>query len=120
MYAGQNLGLSPSLSLPGLGVNVQGELDQGAEAVNQRGTLWQSRYWPTESYPALTTALFPTQSWASLLSQWGTYAAGPIGKGIQWITTAVDNAAGTVVHVTEQVGTETYNAVLNVGQGCSG
>jgi Carboxypeptidase regulatory-like domain len=117
VYAGQNFGLSPSLSLGVLGVNVQGELDHGAEAVNQRGTLWQTRYWPTESYPAVTTDLFPTQSWASLLSQWGTYAAGPIGKGIQWIATTVDNAAGTVVHVTQQVGTETYNAVLSVGNG---
>jgi hypothetical protein len=117
VYAGQNLGLSPSLSLGVLGVSVQGELDQGAEAVNQRGTLWQARYWPTESYPAVTTALFPTQPWSALLSQWGTYAAGPIGKGIQWIATTVDNAAGTVVHVTQQVGTETYNAVLRLGNG---
>jgi hypothetical protein len=117
VYAGQNFGLSPSLSLGVLAVSVQGELDQGAEAVNQRGTLWQARYWPTESYPAVTTDLFPTQSWASLLSQWGTYAAGPVGQGIHWIATTVDNAAGTVVHVTQQVGTQTYNAVLTVGHG---
>jgi hypothetical protein len=118
VYAGQQtFGLSPDLSLPGLEVNLQGELDQGAEAVNQRGTLWQSRYWPTESYPAVMADLFPTQPWSSLLSQWGNYAAGPIGKGIQWIATTVDNAAGTVVHVTQQVGTQTYNAVLTVGNG---
>jgi hypothetical protein len=118
VYAGQqNFGLNLDLSLGALGVKVQGELDQGAEAVNQRGTLWQTRYWPTESYPAVTTDLFPTQSWSSLLSQWGNYAAGPIGKGIRWIATTVDNAADTVVHVTQQVGTQTYNAVLNVGKG---
>jgi hypothetical protein len=118
VYAGQQIfGLNPSLSLGALEVNVQGELDQGAEAVNQRGTLWQTRYWPTESYPAVTSDLFPTQPWSSLLSQWGNYAAGPIGKGIQWIATTVDNAAGTVVHVTQQVGTQTYNAVLSVGNG---
>jgi hypothetical protein len=118
VYAGQqNFGVNLDLDLGVLGVNVQGELDQGAEAVNQRGTLWQTRYWPTESYPAVTTGLFPTQSWSSLLSQWGSYAAGPIGKGIQWIATTVNNAAGTVVHVTQQVGTETYNAVLSVGNG---
>jgi hypothetical protein len=118
VYAGkQNFGLNLDLELGELGVNVQGELDQGAEAVNERGTLWQTRYWPTESYPAVTTDLFPAQSWKSLLSQWGTYAAGPIGKGIQWIATTVDNLAGTFVHVTKQVGTETYNAVLSVGNG---
>ena len=105
VYAGQqDFGLNPSLSLGVLGVNVQGELDQGAEAVNQRGTVWQTRYWPTESYPAVTTDFFPTQSWSSLLSQWGNYAVGPIGQGIQWIATTVDNAAATVVHVTQQAG----------------
>ena len=118
VYAGQqNFGLNLDLSLGVLGVNVQGELDQGAEVVNQRGRLWQTRYCPTESYPALTTDLFPTQPWSSLLSQWGNYAAGPIGKGIQWIATTVDNAADTVVHVTQQVGTQTYNAVLTVIKG---
>jgi hypothetical protein len=118
VYAGQqNFGLNIDLSLGALGVKVQGELDQGAEAVNERGTLWQTRYWPTEWYPAVTTGLFPTQSWSSLLSQWGNYAVGPIGKGIQWIATTVDNAGDTVVHVSEQLGTQTYNAVLNVGKG---
>src|ERR1035437_9015390 len=65
----------------------------------------------------MTDALSATQPWSSLLSQWGNYAAGPIGKGIQWIATTVDNAAGTIVHVTQQVGTQTYNAVLSVGRG---
>jgi hypothetical protein len=115
--AQQDFGLNLNVNLDVVGVNLEGELDHGAEAVNQRGVIQRSRYWPTESYPAMTDALFPTQSWSSLLSQWGTYAAGPIGKGVQWIATTVDNAAGTVVHVTQQVGTETYNAVLNVGQG---
>jgi hypothetical protein len=115
--AQQDFGLNLNVNVNVVGVNLQGELDHGAEAVNQRGVIQRSRYWPTESYPAMTDALFPTQPWSSVLSQWGNYAAGPIEKGIHWIATTVDNAADTVVHVTQQVGTETYNAVLSVGKG---
>ena len=117
VYAGQIFGLNPSLSLGVLELNVQGELDLGAEAVNQRGTLWRAHYWPTESYPAVTADLLPTQSWSSILTQWGKYAAGPIGKAVQWVATTVDNAADTIVHVAQQVGAQTYNAVLTVKKG---
>ena len=108
----QQVGLDLDLNL-GFGVNLQGELDQGAEVVNERGVFWQSRYWPAESYPAIASGLFPTESWASLLSQWGANAAGPIGQAIQAAATTVENAANTVV----QVAGSGYNGVLNIASG---
>ncbi|MGO9203737.1 MAG: carboxypeptidase regulatory-like domain-containing protein [Limisphaerales bacterium] len=111
--AEQDFGLNLNLDLGVCGVNLVGELDHGAEAVNERGVLERSRYWPTESYPAVTTALFPTQSWLSLLSQWGANAAGPIGQAIQAAATTVENAANTVV----QVAGSGYHGVLNIANG---
>jgi alpha-tubulin suppressor-like RCC1 family protein len=105
--------LDANLDLGSFGVNLQGELDQGAEVVNERGVFWQSRYWPAESYPAITTSLFPTESWFSLLSEWGANAAGPIGQAIQAAATTVENAANTVV----QVAAQGYHGVLNIASG---
>ncbi len=115
--AQQSADLDLNVNIDVIGVKLKGELDQGAEAVNQRGTLWRAHYWPTESYPAVTADLLPTQSWSSILTQWGKYAAGPIGKAVQWVATTVDNAADTIVHVAQQVGAQTYNAVLTVKKG---
>jgi hypothetical protein len=107
--AQQNFGLNLSLNLVAFGVNLQGELDQGAEAVNQRGAILQSRYWPTESYPALTASLFPSQPWGSILSQWGQNAVGPIGQGVNQVVTAVGNAGNTVIQAAQ--------AQLNIAEG---
>jgi len=74
--AQQNFGLNLNLDVVAFGVNLHGELDQGAQAVNQRGAILQSRYWPTEAYPAITATLFPNQSWVSILSQWDTTQQG--------------------------------------------
>jgi hypothetical protein len=82
-----NLGVSLGLGA-GLNLNFQGELDRGAEVVNERGVIFQPRhwsaspYWPTESYPAMTTNLFPTESWSSLLSGWASDATDPIDQAI--------------------------------------
>lgn len=97
----------------GLGVTFQGDLDQGAEAVIERGVFWQSRYWPTEAYPAIGSGLFPTESWFSLVEQWGANAAGPIEQAVQAVATTVENAANTVVHVAESG----YHGVLNIASG---
>ena len=94
-------------------MNLQGELDQGAEVVNERGVFWQSRYWPAEWYPALTSSLFPAESWFSLLSRWGANAAGPIGQAVQAAVTTVENAGNTVV----QVAGQGYHGVLNIASG---
>lgn len=105
VYAGQQeLGVNLNLDL-GLGVSLQGELDQGAEIVNERGAILQSRYWPAESNPALTPNLFPTQSWSSILSQWGNNALGPIGQAVNQAITTVANAGNTIV----QAGQATLN-----------
>ena len=110
VYAGQQqLGANLNVNL-GIGVSLQGELDQGAEIVNERGAVSQSRYWPTESYPALTSAQFPTRSWTSLLSQWGTYAVGPIGQALNAFASEVANGVDTVIHAGS-------SAVLRIGQG---
>jgi hypothetical protein len=114
VYAGQQkFGINPDLDLGMFGVNLQGELDQGAEVVNERGVFWRARYWPTESYPAITSSLFPTEPWASLLRQWGVNAAGLIGQAVQAVATTVENAANTVV----QVGEAGYHGVLNIASG---
>ena len=94
----QNLGFSFNLDL-GIGISLQGELDQGAEVFNERGSILQGRNWPTESYPAVTTAQLPTQSWTSILSQWGYYASGPIGQAVNQITTSIGNGVNTVFSV---------------------
>jgi hypothetical protein len=96
----------------GFGVNVQGELDQGAEAVNERGAIWQSRHWPTESYPAVTSALFPVQSWSYLLGQWGKNASGLIGQVLHQAVNAVAGAGNTVI----QAGEQDISATLTFGQ----
>jgi hypothetical protein len=58
----------------GFGLNFNGELDRGVEEVGERGALFNSRYWPSESYSPITADLFPTQSWLSIVSQWGQNA----------------------------------------------
>ena len=104
----QELGVNLNLDL-GLGVTLQGELDRGAEVVNQRGAISQSRYWPTETYPPMTADMLPTQSWPSILSQWGNYALGPIGQAINQAITTIANAGNTVVQAGQ--------ATLNVAEG---
>ena len=106
------MGLNLNLNL-GVGVSVQGELDQGAEAVNERGAISQSRYWPTESYPAVTSSLFPSQSWSSLLAQWGNAASGLIGQALNQAVSTVQSAGNTVI----QAGEQEWNATLSFGQG---
>ena len=105
--AQQNFGLNLNLDVVAFGVNLHGELDQGAQAVNQRGAILQSRYWPTEAYPAITATLFPNQSWVSILSQWGYNATGPIGQAVHEGVTAVETAGNTVI----QAGQATLNVV---------
>jgi len=113
VYAAQQyLGLNLNLDL-GFGVNVQVELDQGAEAVNERGAISQSRYWPTESYPAVSSALFPAQSWGSLLGQWGNYASGLVSQILNQAVNTVESAGNTVI----QAGEQGWNATLSFGQG---
>ena len=107
--AQQNFGSDAHLDLVAFGVNLQGELDQGAQAVNQRGAILQSRYWPTEAYPAITASLFPNQSWVSILSQWGYNATGPIGEGAHQAVTVVESAGNTLIHAGQ--------AGLNIAEG---
>ena len=109
--ATQYVGLNLSLDL-GVSVNVQGELDQGAEAVNERGAISQSRYWPTESYPAVTNSLFPAQSWSYLLEQWGKNASPLIGQVLHQAVNAVASAGNTVI----QAGEQDVSATLTFGQ----
>jgi hypothetical protein len=110
VYAGQQqFGANLNLDL-GMGVSLQGELDQGAEIINERGTIAQSRYWPTESYPAITPAQLPTQSLFSLVAEWGTYASGTIGQALSAFATEVASGVDTVI----QAGSA---AVLRIGQG---
>ena len=98
-------------------LNFNLELDRGAEVVNERGVvlpIYQFAHWPTESYPALTTDLFPTQTWPSILSQWETYASGPIGSAINQTITTIENAGNTIA----QAGQATLNiagGALNSG-----
>jgi hypothetical protein len=99
VYAGkQQFGASLNLDV-GLGVNLNGELDEGAETVNERGAISLSRYWPTESYPAITVDRFPTQSLTSLLSQWGDKAVDPIGQALNEFWTSITAGADTVIQV---------------------
>jgi len=107
--AQQNFSFNARLDLLAFGVNLQGEFDQAAEEVNQRGVIMQTRYWPTESYPAITSSQLPSQSWLSILSQWGQNAAGPIGQGVNQLVTAVGNAGNTVIQAAQ--------AQLNIAEG---
>ena len=109
VYAQEHeLGVNLNVDL-GLGVTLQGELDRGAEVVNQRGAISQSRYWPTEAYPPMTTDIIPTQSWSSILSQWGSYALGPIGQAINQAVTTIANTGNTLVQAGQ--------ATLNIAEG---
>ena len=110
VYAGQQqFGVNLDLDF-GIGVSLQGELDRGAEVVNERGAIAQSCYWPTESYPPLTAAQFPTQPLSALLSQWGKNATAIIWQALNAFGTSVASGADTVI----QAGS---GAVLRIGQG---
>jgi hypothetical protein len=107
--AQQNFGFNARLNLLAFGVNLQVESDQAAEEVNQRGTILQSHYWPTESYPAITSSQLPSQYWLWILQQWGYNATGPIGQAVNQVVTAVGNAGNTVI--------QTGEAQLNILEG---
>ncbi len=108
----QQLGINLSLG-SGLGVTLTDESYRGAEIVNERGTISQSRYWPTECYPALTADRLPTESWSSILLKWAKYASGPIGRAVNWIASTVVAGVDTVI----QAGTGAVHAVVQFGQG---
>ncbi len=110
----QQFGANLNLDL-GIGVNLNGELDQGAEVVNERGTILQSRYWPTETYPALTSAQLPTQSLFSLLSQWGANAVGPIGQALNAFATEVKSGVDTVIQASKGAVLQIRQGVMQVG-----
>ena len=97
VYAGQQkFGLNLNLDF-GIGGSLQGELDQGAEIVNERGAVAQSYLWPTESYPPLTSAQFPTQPLSSLVSQWGKNATSVILQALNAFGTSVAGDVDTVI-----------------------
>ena len=95
--AQQTFGFKANLDLLAFSVNLQGESDQAAEEINQRGAIMQTRYWPTESYPAITSSQLPSQSWGSILKLWGQNATGPIGQAVNQVVTAVGNVGNTVI-----------------------
>jgi hypothetical protein len=93
-------------------LNFNVELDRGAEAVNERGAVlqrYQFSHWPSESYPAITTDFFPTQTWPSILAQWEYNAVGPISQAINQTITAVANVGNTIVQAGQ--------ATLNIAEG---
>jgi hypothetical protein len=103
-----------------ISLNFNLELDRGAEAVNERGVAlqrYQFSHWPTESYPPITTNLFPTQSWPSILSQWGANATGPIGQAVNQIATTVGAVGNTIV---TNLGATLTVAGSDFDQGASG
>ena len=112
VYAGQSSELNYDLDLGVADVSLQGELDQGAEVINERGAISQSRSWPTESYPAVTTDLLPTLSWFTVLSQWGNYASGPIWQAVSHTFATIANTANNIV----QAGEKDLSATLTFGQ----
>ena len=95
----------------GFGLNFNGELDRGVEEVGERGALFNSRYWPSESYSPITTDLFPTQSWLSIISQWGQNAVNlnAIGQVINQAFATIANTGNTLVQAGQ--------AYLNIASG---
>src|SRR5208282_1577974 len=64
-------------------------------------------------YPAVSSALFPAQSWGSLLGQWGNYASGLVSQILNQAVNTVESAGNTVI----QAGEQGWNATLSFGQG---
>ena len=99
----------------GLDVSMQEDLYQGAEVINERGAIlqrYQFSYWPTESYPPITTNLFPTQSWHSIISQWATNAAVPIGQAVNRAEMTINGCVSNTAVQIKQNGF--LGALLNI------
>ncbi|HTV42364.1 MAG TPA: carboxypeptidase regulatory-like domain-containing protein [Candidatus Sulfotelmatobacter sp.] len=109
---GIGVGLDVDLATFGLSFNgdFNGEAERGADKVVQRGAIFGAQHYPTESYPAMSTSLFPSQTWPDLLLQWIQNAA-PILDDVyyQTVTTVADDTETTLIQAGQ--------ATLNIGQG---
>jgi len=84
----------------GISITLQGDLEKGAEAVNERGIVWQCRMrMPLESYPPITSDMLPQQSVIEKELTWLRYAnaSGLVAQALNQFTTAVAAGANTVI-----------------------
>jgi hypothetical protein len=66
-----------------------------------------------ESYPAVSTSLFPQDGILGKELAWIAYASGPIGKALNQVVNSVASAGNTVI----QAGQGAVNATFSFGQG---
>ena len=117
VYAGTQRVLNPKIDLDavvaGLSVSLEGNLERGAEVVNERGRIWQHKCMALESYPAVADANFPASSVLDLEKGWAANAFQPIAQALNQFSTTVAAGAQTVI----QAGKDAGHAVLQFGQG---
>ncbi len=117
LYAAEQktIGLDVDLDgfIAGLGLSMEGGVERGAEVVNERGQILRHKRMALESYPALTTSLFPQQSIISKEVDWVYHASGPIGQALNKVATTIGDAAENVV----EAGVEGGKATLKFTKG---
>lgn len=102
-------GLSLDALVAGLGLQVIGRVEKGAEAIKESGYIVRDRRMPTVMYPQVDTYMFPDISVTELESYWAAYASSPI---LDW----VEENAPFVIVVGENV-INAGNAVLEFRDG---
>ena len=105
--------LDVDLAVGGFALNLEGGVERGAEVVNERGKILRSKRMALETYPAVSTALFPANSIVDKEYAWLLYASGPVGQALNQAVNTVASAGGTLI----QAGQQDWNATLRIGQG---
>ena len=82
------------------------------KVVNERGQILRFKRMALESYPVLTTSLFPPQSIIDKEIAWLGYASGPVGQALNKVVNTIGNTANNVI----QAGSGAVSGILSFGQ----
>jgi hypothetical protein len=97
----------------GLGVEIEGTIERGAEIVGERGKIWQWKRLAQEQYPKPSPALLPAQTILGKEAAWLANASDPIGYALNEFWHLIAAAGQTVV----EAGVSGAKAILTIGQG---
>lgn len=96
-----------------LGLKFDASMERGAEAVVEKGVIWQRQLMPLKWRPDTTATLLPAENIVKKEVQWIGYAASPLAQAWNRMEQVIAAAGDTLI----QAGTGTYHAALQFSQG---
>ncbi len=108
-----NLDLKLDVVAAGLGVEIEGSIERGAEVVGERGKIWQWKRLAQEQYPKPSPSLLPSETILWKEAVWLGNALDPIGYALNEFWHFIAAAGQTII----EAGVGSTKATLVIDQG---